>query len=104
MTVFLKYLRKNWIVSGVIIYECIAVLLNVLNIAAIGIPCLFTAIFGVHCWGCGMTHAVIALVKFQFEEAWNENPLVVIVLPLLTFAVIQDFLKFKRQLSQSTPQ
>jgi hypothetical protein len=84
-------------------YECIAVLLNVFNIVDIGIPCLFTAIFGIQCWGCGMTHALIALVKFQFTEAWNENPLIMIVLPLVTFAVIQDFLRFKRQISQSTP-
>jgi hypothetical protein len=99
----LKYLRKNWIISGFIIYEGFSVLLNIFNIADIGIPCLFTAILGTQCWGCGMTHAVIALFKLQFAEAWNENPLVVIVLPLLTFAVIQDFLKFKRQISQSTP-
>jgi hypothetical protein len=102
--VFFKYLRKNWIVSSLIIYEFIAVILNALDVCDVGIPCLFTLIFGVHCWGCGMTHAAIALVKFQFEEAWNENPLVVIVLPLLTFTVIQDFLKFKRQFSQSTQQ
>lgn len=85
-------------------YEIFAVILNALSICDIGIPCLFTLIFGVHCWGCGMTHAVIALVKFQFEEAWNENPLVVVVLPLLTFVIVQDFLKFKRQVSQPTQQ
>jgi hypothetical protein len=51
-----------------------------------------------------MTHAAIALLKFQFAEAWNENPLVVVVIPLITFAVIQDFLKFKRRISQSTQQ
>jgi hypothetical protein len=104
VNVFFKYLRKNWIVSSLLLYEIFAVILNALDICDIGIPCLFTLIFGVHCWGCGMTHAVIALVKFQFVDAWNENPLVVIVLPLLTFAVIQDFLKFKRQINQSTPQ
>lgn len=94
----------NWLVSSLLIYEVFAVVLNAVDIADIGIPCLITLIFGVHCWGCGMTHAVIALVKFQFEEAWNENPLVVIVLPLLTFMVIQDFLKFKRQINPSTQQ
>jgi hypothetical protein len=102
--VFFKYLRKNWLVSSLLIYEFIAVILHAIGIAEIGIPCLFTLIFGVHCWGCGMTHAVIALFKLDFQEAWNENPAVVIVIPLLTFTVIQDFLKFKRQISQSTQQ
>jgi predicted membrane metal-binding protein len=101
---FFKYLRKNWIFSALFIYETVAVILSALSICDIGIPCLFTTIFGIHCWGCGMTHAAIALLKFQFAEAWNENPLVVVVIPLITFAVIQDFLKFKRRISQSTQQ
>jgi hypothetical protein len=104
VNVFFKYLRQNWIFSALFIYEIAAIILSALSICDIGIPCLFTAIFGVHCWGCGMTHAIIALLKFQFAEAWNENPLVVVVIPLLTFAVIQNFLKFKRQISQSTLQ
>jgi hypothetical protein len=71
--VFFKYLRKNWLVSSLLIYEFIAVILHAIGIAEIGIPCLFTLIFGVHCWGCGMTHAVIALFKLDFQDAWNEN-------------------------------
>jgi hypothetical protein len=104
MKLIFKYLRKNWIISSLLIYEVFAVILKALDICDIGIPCLFTLLFGIQCWGCGMTHAVIALIQFQFEEAWNENPLVVIVLPLLTFMIVQDFLKFKRQINQSTQQ
>ena len=59
--------------------------------------CVFTNIFGIECWGCGITRAIFSALYFRFTEAWEYNRLVVIVLPLLMFewlkAVIQS-LKF----------
>lgn len=96
----LAYLKKHWIFSLLIGYEVVAVVLAALNIADVGIPCLFTLIFGVHCYGCGMTHASIDILQFHFHDAWEANPLSFIVLPLLTFAIVMDFLKFRKQYNQ----
>ena len=47
--------------------------------------CVFTNIFGVECWGCGITRAIFSAFHFRFYDAWEYNPLFVVVLPLLLF-------------------
>ena len=49
------------------------------------VPCLFTAVLGVRCPGCGMTRAVSCAAHGRFRDALRYNPLVVLVLPLATF-------------------
>ena len=59
--------------------------------------CLFKFIFGVNCPGCGMGHAVCALLKGNFLEALNYNPLVLIVLPILIYVWLKYVYKiFKK--------
>ena len=45
--------------------------------------CLFKLFFHHECWGCGLTRAVAALSHLEFEQAYDYNPLVFIILPLL---------------------
>lgn len=59
--------------------------------------CLITALTGKHCWGCGITHASIACLHGDFNLAWQDNPLVFLVLPLLTF----EYLRFAFRLYSS---
>lgn len=47
--------------------------------------CVFTNIFGVECWGCGITRAIFSALHFRFYDAWEYNLLFVVVLPLLLF-------------------
>ena len=47
--------------------------------------CLYTNIFGIECWGCGITRAIFSALHLRFAEAWEYNRLVVIVLPILLF-------------------
>lgn len=49
--------------------------------------CLFHEVTGWHCAGCGMTRAVHALMQFRIAEAFRQNPLVVLCLPLLAYGV-----------------
>lgn len=51
--------------------------------------CLFKNIFGVECWGCGITRAVISAVQFHLEEAFFYNKMIVIVFPLLIYEWIK---------------
>lgn len=55
--------------------------------------CLSKSIFNMECYGCGMTRAVMHLIHFNFEEAYQYNKLAFIVVPLLAYLVISDFIK-----------
>ena len=47
--------------------------------------CIFTNLFGVECWGGGITRAIFSALHLRFHDAWEYNPLFVVVLPLLLF-------------------
>jgi hypothetical protein len=45
--------------------------------------CLIHGLFGVHCPGCGMTHAFLYLLHFRITDAFAANWRVVIVAPIM---------------------
>jgi len=51
--------------------------------------CLFKNIFGIDCYGCGITRAVLSGLHLNFEDAINYNIMVIIVLPLLIYIWIR---------------
>ena len=51
--------------------------------------CLFKNIFGLDCYGCGITRAVLSALHLNFKDAINYNIMVVIVLPLLIYIWIR---------------
>ena len=51
--------------------------------------CMFHALTGWHCPGCGSARALHALVHGQFAEAFARNPLLFLLLPILVFGVIK---------------
>jgi Protein of unknown function (DUF2752) len=59
-------------------------------------PCLITLATGQACWGCGITHALVAAVRWDFAEAWRANPRVVVVLPLLAVVSLRFALRTLR--------
>ncbi len=40
------------------------------------IGCPFRFFFGICCPGCGMTRAILALLRLDFSNAWDAHPLV----------------------------
>ena len=44
--------------------------------------CLIKNIFGIECFGCGITRAIIAGVQLDFTKAMEYNKMVIFVLPL----------------------
>lgn len=56
--------------------------------------CLFKNIFGVDCYGCGITRAVLSGIHFNFRTAFEYNKMVIIVLPLLTYTWIKRVISF----------
>lgn len=47
--------------------------------------CFVKNIFGVNCFGCGITKAVISGVQLNFTKAFEYNKMVIIVLPMLMY-------------------
>ena len=47
--------------------------------------CLIKNIFGVECYGCGITRAIILGVQLDFNKAIEYNKMVIIVLPLFIY-------------------
>ncbi len=53
---------------------------DTLRFEGFGIQCVFHALTGFECPGCGMTRALLLASQLQWSEAWRMNPL---LLPLL---------------------
>lgn len=51
--------------------------------------CLWKLLTGHECLGCGMTRAFDALFHLHFKEAFEFNPLIIIVAPLLLYLWIK---------------
>ena len=73
--------KKIIIVCAIGIIAIIGI--SILHYFNIGIPCIFYKITKLHCPGCGITRAIISLLKLDFYQAFRYNSLVIILLPLL---------------------
>jgi hypothetical protein len=60
--------------------------------------CLIKNVFGIDCFGCGITRAVLSGIHFNFEKAINYNKMVVFVLPLLIYVWIKTSMSFYKKL------
>lgn len=83
-----KYL--NTLIKFIKTYSILIILfvLYILITYLLKIPnCLIKLICGYPCPGCGMTRAGISILKFDFVNAFNFNPLIYI-LPLVLFVII----------------
>ncbi len=54
--------------------------------------CISVLLLDRECYGCGMTRAIQHLIHFDFNAAMHFNKLSFIVLPLLAFLIIKDFI------------
>lgn len=45
-------------------------------------PCVFHAVTGLYCPGCGVSRMCLALLQLHWREAFSYNPLVFCLLPL----------------------
>lgn len=55
--------------------------------------CIFKNLWGIECWGCGMTRAIVSVMHLHFRDAFLYNRLVVIVFPLLLYLWIKEIYK-----------
>jgi hypothetical protein len=50
--------------------------------------CLYRIILHKNCWGCGTTRAIWSVLHFNFIQAFEYNPRIIIIGPLLAGCVI----------------
>lgn len=73
--------KKIIIVCAIGIIAIIGI--SILHYFNIGIPCIFYKVTNLYCPGCGITRAIISLLKLDFYQAFRYNSLVIILLPFL---------------------
>ena len=54
------------------------------HLTGLNVPCIFRVVTGIRCPGCGMTHALMALFRLEWEEAIRYN----LLIPLFIFYTI----------------
>lgn len=78
----------SFFIIGGLIAGAIALLLLPADFFDAGPPtCLSVLLFKQTCYGCGMTRACQHLIHFQFQDAWEFNPLSFLVFPVLLYGV-----------------
>lgn len=60
----------------------------------IWIPCPFRTILGVRCPGCGMTHALVAMLRGDLKAAIRYNPFVLALIPLMLAGIVDVIGRF----------
>lgn len=53
------------------------------HLTHLSVPCPFHAITGLLCPGCGVTRLCLALLRLDVAAAWQANPVLLALLPLL---------------------
>jgi hypothetical protein len=55
--------------------------------------CLFKNIFGIDCYGCGITKAIISAVQLDFVRAFSYNKLIIVVMPLIIYLWVKEIIQ-----------
>lgn len=59
------------------------------------LPCLNKQLFGIDCLGCGAQRAFLLVFRGEFSAAFKMYPAVYSLLILISFLIVNLFIKFK---------
>ena len=62
--------------------------------------CLFKNLFGIECYGCGITKSIIACIQLDFIRAFEYNKLIVVIMPLIIYLWVKETVKCAKILKQ----
>lgn len=64
--------------------------------------CVWKLMSGRECWGCGMTHAFLAVLRADFAAAMQYNPRVIVAFPLIALLAARSMWRDVRTLARSS--
>ncbi len=79
--------RKGWVVYVLLILSGLAYYIWV-RLTGIAIPCLFHAVTGFRCPGCGVTTMAMCLAGGDWAGAFQANPFLCATLPLIAAQIV----------------
>ena len=92
-----KYCLKHKAISFFGIYFLGSTILKSITTIDICIPCIWHAIFGIHCPACGITNAFTHLLRLDILSAYNSNWMIFLVLPIGIWYVGRDFYNYYKK-------
>ncbi|WP_139958538.1 DUF2752 domain-containing protein [Flavicella sediminum] len=92
----LTYLRQRILLIGLAFCFISTLVAKACFSIDVLIPCLWKMLFHTNCWGCGISTAFIHLLHFNFQSAYQANPLVFIVLGISLFFFLRDINQFNK--------
>lgn len=90
------YLRRNRVMAAAVAYFGGGLALMRFGGIDVLPPCLWKLLAGVDCPGCGLTTAMLHLLRLDPAAAYASNPLVFLVLPAVAAYLLQDLHRFRR--------
>lgn len=93
------WLKIKKLIPKILITMIYAAVLMVLK--HFGVPCIFTALLGIPCPGCGMTRAVFSALKLELAAAFQFHPMFWSV-PILYLYFLSDGKLFKNKTVNKT--
>ena len=94
MTSEAKYrLKRLLLLAGLILGIGLAYAVFV-RLSGLSIPCPFHAVTGLLCPGCGVTRMCLALLRLDFAAAWQANPVLLLLLPVLAALLLRQAVRY----------
>ena len=62
--------------------------------SGLSIPCPIHALTGLLCPGCGVTRMCMALLRLDFAAAWDANPVLLLLLPVLAAVLARQAARY----------
>ena len=73
------------------------------RLTGLAVPCPFRTVTGWLCPGCGVTRLCLALLRWDWAAAWNANPVLLLMLPVLALLGVRLAIRYVREGTTAGP-
>lgn len=87
--------------AGILVLPLVCSLTSLAFIESLPSVCLYKALTGKPCWGCGMTRALVAFFHGSLPQAVAYNPRVLLVVPIFFVLWVVALSKFSSRIAHS---
>lgn len=101
MTDSRRRLRRLLGAAGLLLAAGLAYALWV-GATGLALPCPFHAVTGLQCPGCGVTRLCLSLLRGDCSGAWEANPALLLMLPILAVLAVRLSTRYVRE-GSATP-